>query len=173
MSTRHIYIDETKERGYVPGCQRLIPWLPTSTCACVKNCVAWLRTAAHPKKGEKAQRRKAIIDTADCFTESTPPSMTLAGYGDDHAARAACLRAIVDDIEPGQPTLLVLEQDDTLVRWDRRYRRAGARIRASRYRAIPASAREIRAAVDDPRCDRMVLGAWRRMARARKSGDDR
>ena len=40
-------------------------------------------------------------------------------YDNDHAARTACLRAVVGDVPPVQLTHLVIEQDDTLVRWDR------------------------------------------------------
>ena len=68
---------------------------------------------------ESDSRRKAIIDTV--IAAGVTATVYDAGrrYGDDHASRAACLRAIVDDMGTGQPTLLVLEQDDTLVRWDR------------------------------------------------------
>jgi hypothetical protein len=34
-------------------------------------------------------------------------------------ARAACLQAVIDDVKAGQQTLLVLEQDDSLIHWDK------------------------------------------------------
>jgi hypothetical protein len=40
-------------------------------------------------------------------------------YPSELEARAACLRAVIEDLADGQQTLLVLEQDDSLLRWDK------------------------------------------------------
>jgi hypothetical protein len=41
-------------------------------------------------------------------------------YGRELDARQACLRAVVDDVTPHPGSMLILEQDDSLLDWDRR-----------------------------------------------------
>ncbi len=41
-------------------------------------------------------------------------------YGRELDARQACLRAVVDDVAPHAGSMLILEQDDSLLEWDRR-----------------------------------------------------
>lgn len=118
MSTRHVYIDETKERGYVLVASAHLGPDVDAVRKDLRRLVLRGQQRIHMAK-EGDARRKAIIDTVIAAGVSATVYDAGRRYGDDHAARAACLRAIVDDIEPDQPTLLVLEQDDTLVRWDR------------------------------------------------------
>ena len=47
-------------------------------------------------------------------------------YG-EAVARTKCLQGVIDDIAAGQPTLLVLEQDDSIVQHDRRFLYASVR----------------------------------------------
>ncbi|TXH17415.1 MAG: hypothetical protein E6R06_28860 [Mycobacterium sp.] len=118
MTTRHIYVDETKERGYVMVASTHLGPEVDAVRKELRSLVLRGQNRIHMAK-ESDSRRKAIIDTV--IAAGVTATVYDAGrrYGDDHASRAACLRAIVDDMGTGQPTLLVLEQDDTLVRWDR------------------------------------------------------
>ena len=171
MTTRHIYVDETKERGYVMVASTHLGPEVDAVRKELRSLVLRGQNRIHMAK-ESDSRRKAIIDTV--IAAGVTATVYDAGrrYGDDHASRAACLRAIVDDMGTGQPTLLVLEQDDTLVRWDRQQLvellHASGHRDTARYQA---STREIRTAADDPRCDCLVLGARRRMAAACELSD--
>lgn len=40
-------------------------------------------------------------------------------YRDPLDARSACLQAVISDTTAGEETLIVLEQDDSIIQWDR------------------------------------------------------
>jgi hypothetical protein len=121
VTARHIYIDETKQRGYL-----LVDSLHMATDVdrlrrAMRGLVLPGQTRIHMAKEGNSRRR----EIADIICNSGVSSTIYdAGrrYGSDQlAARAACLRAVVSDTTLGEQTLLVLEQDDSLIRWDRRF----------------------------------------------------
>ncbi|MED5814362.1 hypothetical protein VST63_18525 [Mycolicibacterium sp. 050232] len=69
---------------------------------------------------EKDSRRKEIADAICAAGVSATVYNAGHRYANERAARAACLHAIIDDIRAGQETLLVIEQDDSLLSWDKR-----------------------------------------------------
>jgi hypothetical protein len=68
---------------------------------------------------ERDARRKEIADAIRSAGVSATIYDAGRRYGNELDARAACLEAIIADINADQPTLLVIEQDDSLIRWDK------------------------------------------------------
>jgi len=86
-------------------------------------------------------------------------------YRDEPDARAACLRRLVDDAAHQGDTLLVLEQDDSLLDWDRRRLYALARdaqLPLLRYEHRRASAEPLLAIPDAIAWCWAKGGDWRR-----------
>jgi hypothetical protein len=142
MTARHIFVDETKERGYI-----LVASVHAATD--VEGLRKTLRekfilpgqSRIHMAK-ERDARRRAIAD-AICRADVTA-TIYDAGcrYRDPLDARAACLQAIIDGLPPGEQTLIVLEQDDSILHWDKQFlynavRAAGiaGRVRYAHHRA--------------------------------------
>ena len=121
MTARHIFVDETKEHGYI-----LVATVHIA--ADVDDLRKTLRdkfvlpgqNRIHMAK-ERDPRRRAIAD-AICRAGVTA-TIYDAGcrYRDPLDARAACLQAIIDGLPPGEQTLIVLEQDDSILHWDKKF----------------------------------------------------
>jgi hypothetical protein len=91
-------------------------------------------------------------------------------YGSDQlGARAACLQAVIDDTTAGEQTLLVLEQDDSLIQWDKRllYRtvRAAGRTDTLRYEHRRAKTEPVLAIPDAIAWCWARRGQWRQRIR--------
>jgi hypothetical protein len=118
MTARHVFVDETKERGYVLVAASHAASDVAQIRKAMREFVLKGQTRLHFAK-ESAPRRRAIIG-AIC---GTGVSATVYDAGRRHPsqleARAACLRAVIEDHADEHQTLLVLEQDDSLIRWDR------------------------------------------------------
>src|SRR5437879_1339836 len=118
MTGRQVFVDETKERGYVLVATSHAASEVAQIRKVMREFVLKGQTRLHFAK-ESAPRRRAIIDAI----WATGISATVYDAGRRHrsqlAARRACLRAVVEDHTGEHQTLLVLEQDDSLIRWDR------------------------------------------------------
>jgi uncharacterized protein RhaS with RHS repeats len=119
MTTRHIYVDETKERGYVLVASTHLGSEVDAVRKDLRRLVLRGQHRIHMAK-ESDRRRKVIIDALVAAGVTATVYDAGRRYADDHAARTACLRAIVDDVERDEPTLLVIEQDDSLLHSERR-----------------------------------------------------
>jgi hypothetical protein len=75
------------------------------------------------------QRCPGGADTSICNGHTVTATLYNAGrrYRDPLDARAACLHGIIDALTPDEQTLLVLEQDDSILRWDTKFLRSGVR----------------------------------------------
>lgn len=119
MTTRHVYVDETKRRDYVVVAvviegDHLVP---------VRALVQGLL--------KRGQHRLHMKDEADGRKETIADAFVTAGlhatiydaerrYRTQLQARAACLRQMVDDLAASAAeTLIVIDQDETLVHSDR------------------------------------------------------
>lgn len=118
MTARHIYVDETKERGYVMVASVHLGPETAALRAAIRRLVLPGQHRLHMAK-ESPTRRKAIAE-AIC-SAGVAATIYDAGrrYSNDVSARAACLEALIADIDTNQQTLLVIEQDDSLIRWDK------------------------------------------------------
>lgn len=135
MTARHIFIDETKDRDYLLVASVHVATDVISLRRTMRSLVLKGQNRIHMAK-ESDSRRRAIAD-AICSAGVTATIYDAGrGYADELAARAACLQAVVNDLT-GEQTLLVIEQDDSLMHWDRRflYRtvRAAGRADTLRY----------------------------------------
>lgn len=135
MTARHIYVDETKHRDYLMVAAVVLGEDLTSARAVVQDLLKPGQQHLH-MKDESDGRKEAI---AKAFAAAGLHA-TVYDAGRRHRtqmlARAACLSTLVEDLATTE-TLIVLDQDETLVHSDRRllYRavRAAGREAAFRY----------------------------------------
>jgi hypothetical protein len=119
VTARHIYVDETKERGYVMVASVHIG-KDRDLTKTLRRFILPGQTRLHMAK-ESTARRHQILDAI--IAAQVTATIYDAGrrYGANAlAARAAGLLAIVEDVGQ-QQTLIVLEQDDSLIHWDRKF----------------------------------------------------
>jgi len=113
----HVFVDETKHRGYLIVASVIPPGELDASRKVVRGLVLPGQRRLHMKAESDPRRRtitSAIVDTgiqATVYDAATRYLTQLHG-------RAACLRAVVDDAAGRGDSLLVLEQDDTLLAWD-------------------------------------------------------
>jgi len=70
---------------------------------------------------EGAVRRRKIADAIGRSEVTAVVYDAGRRYSDDLLARAGCLRSIVNGLPADQQALLVLEQDDSILRWDKQF----------------------------------------------------
>lgn len=118
MTTRHIYVDETKARGYVVVASNHLGHEVDKVRKELRTLVLRGQSRIHMAK-ENDSRRKAIIDILVAASVTATVYDADHRYRDDRDARTACLQAIINDVDPSQPALLVIEQDDSLIHSER------------------------------------------------------
>jgi hypothetical protein len=74
----------------------------------------------HMKKESEPRKRMIATAIVDAGIIATVYDAGRS-YRHELDARLACLRALIADLSPGADTLLVLEQDDSLLRWDKQH----------------------------------------------------
>ena len=115
----HIFVDETKRRGYLLVASAVVPGDLDSTRRMLRGLVLPGQRRLH-MKDENDQRRRSIA-TAIAVSGITA---TIYDAGRRHHTererRSACLTALVIDAAAHNHAMLVLEQDDTLVASDRK-----------------------------------------------------
>ncbi len=113
----HIFVDETKHRGYLIVASVIPPGELDASRKLVRGLVLPGQRRLHMKAESDPRRRTitaAVVDTGIQATVYDAPTR----YPTQLHGRAACLRAVVDDAAGRGDSLLVLEQDDTLLAWD-------------------------------------------------------
>lgn len=115
----HIFVDETKRRGYLLVASAVAPGDLDTTRRMLRGLVLPGQRRLHMK--DESNSRKRSIATALVVSGVTA---TIYDAGRRHQGererRAACLTALVVDAAARDDAMLVLEQDDTLVASDRR-----------------------------------------------------
>ncbi|HEX5496901.1 MAG TPA: hypothetical protein VFX70_20255 [Mycobacteriales bacterium] len=113
----HVFADETKERDYLLVAGAILAGDLTAIRSTMRGLVLKGQHRVHMKK--ESDSRKRSIAAAICDT-NVKVTVYNAGRGrrDELDARAACLRALVCDAAAACALMLVLEQDDSLRRWD-------------------------------------------------------
>ena len=116
-SGRHVFVDETKYRGYVLVAAVVLPNDLDSLRKMVRGLVLPGQRRLH-MKDESAPRKRSIA--AAIATSGIRAVAYDAGrrYRTERDRRAACLQAVVTDLAGAGSTTLVLERDDTLLSWD-------------------------------------------------------
>jgi hypothetical protein len=117
--TRHVYVDESKRGGYLLVASMHPPGELAEARSLMRGLVLKGQRRVHMTK-ESDPRRKVIVATL--VGAGIRANVYDAGrrYGRELDAREACLRALVDDIARHPDSMLILEQDDSLLDWDRR-----------------------------------------------------
>lgn len=118
MTARHIYVDETKQRGYVLVASVHIANDLDDLRKAMRGFILRGQTRIHMAK-ESDPRRRTICDAICAAGVNATIYDAGQRYKDPLAARDACLQALIRDITVGEQTLLVLEQDDSIIHWDR------------------------------------------------------
>jgi len=113
----HVFVDETKHRGYLLVASVVVPDDLNSVRRMLRGLVLPGQRRLH-MKDENDQRRRSIA-TAIAVSGVTA-TIYDAGrrYRNERERRAACLRALIIDVARRGDAMLVLEQNDTLLSWD-------------------------------------------------------
>jgi len=164
--TRHVFLDETKQRGYVVAAAAVVSGELDPLRRVVRGLVLPGQRRLHMKTERDSRRREIVAVLVDAAVEVV---IYDAGrrYPTERAARGECLRAVVADAAAAVgETRLVLEQDDSLVRWDGQRlielaRAAECRERV-RYNHLRASAEQLLAVPDAVAWCWARGGEWRR-----------
>ncbi len=116
----HVFVDESKEHDYLLVAAEIPPGDLDATRKLLRALVMPGQRRLHMKK-ESRVRRNAILDTiASAGVTATIYRARRAGRH-ELDAREACLRALVADIAAAGHRMLVIEQDDSLLRWERQH----------------------------------------------------
>lgn len=160
-----IYVDEAKTGGYLLVAAVVLPDDSAAVRAVLRGLVLKGQYRIHMKK-ERDSRKRAIVD-AICASGARA-TIYDAGRGRRYEldARAACLRALVADVAGDDRGLLVLEQDDSLLGWDKQQlielsREFGCRD-TLRYRHERAAAEQLLALPDAIAWCWAKGGEWRK-----------
>jgi hypothetical protein len=151
MSGRHVFVDETKYRGYVLMAAVVLPNDLDSLRKMVRGLVLPGQRRLH-MKDESAPRKRSIA--AAIATSGIRAVVYDAGrrYRTERDRRAACLQAVVTDLAAAGSTTLVLERDDTLLSWDDQrlieFTRAGGCRDTLRYEHRTAATEQLLALPD-------------------------
>lgn len=116
--TAHVFADESKERGYLLVAAVVVPDELAATRALVRGLVMKGQRRVHMTKESDPRRRKIVSALCASGIEAT---IYDAGrrHGSELDARAACLSQLIRDTAAAGPAVVVLEQDDSLLSWDR------------------------------------------------------
>ncbi|MGH3784737.1 MAG: hypothetical protein ACRDR6_10870 [Pseudonocardiaceae bacterium] len=164
MTTRHLFIDETKDRDYLLVASTHSSGDLDALRKLVRGLVLKGQHRIHMKK--ESDSRKRAIAAASC-SAGVKATIYDAGRGarGELEARAACLHAVVGDLDRRVGNLVVLEQDDSLIEWDRRqlYEITRAlQVRGVRYEHRRANAEQLLAIPDAIAWCWAKGGDWRR-----------
>jgi len=113
----HVYLDETKRHSYLVAAAFVLPAVQDELRRVVRGLVLPGQRRLH-MKDERDSRKRAIA--AALVAAGVQATVYDAGvrYSTERLRRAACLQGVVQDAAGRGDTLLVLEQDDSLVSWD-------------------------------------------------------
>ena len=116
----HVFVDETKHRGYLLVASAVPPGDLDPLRKLIRGLILPGQRRLH-MKNENDQRKRSI--TAAITNSDVRATIYTAErrYRTERDSRAACLQALVADIATRGDTILVLEQDDSLIPWDRRH----------------------------------------------------
>jgi len=113
----HVFVDETKQRGYLLVAAVVIPPDLDPLRKLVRSLVLPGQRRLHMKAESDPPRRAIASAIAGSGVQAT---IYDAGrrYRTEPDRRAACLEVLVHDISRRGDDLLVLEEDETLRNWD-------------------------------------------------------
>lgn len=116
MTTRHVFVDETKQRSYP---------MVASTVSDTAGLRASLRELLLPNqrflhmKTERDGRRRQIATTIARAGVEATVYRAAQNHLTEKERRAACLQRLVRDNADGKHSLLILDHDESMLRWDK------------------------------------------------------
>lgn len=119
MSSRHIYVDETKQKDYLLVASVHVADDIDTVRGIIRDLLLPGQRYLHMKDENDGRKRTiaAALVAADI-------KATVYRAGSNHRThnqrRAACLDGLIQDHTQGPETLLVIDRDDTLVNTDRK-----------------------------------------------------
>jgi hypothetical protein len=113
----HIFVDETKRRGYLLVASVVVPGDLDSVRRMLRGLVLPGQRRLH-MKDENDQRRRSIATAISVSGVTATIYDAGRRYRNERERRAACLHALIIDAAQRGDTRLILEQDDTLLSWD-------------------------------------------------------
>lgn len=161
----HVFVDETKHRDYLLVASVVVPAELDVMRKSLRELVLPGQRRLH-MKNESDQRKRAIA--AVIAGSGIVATVYDAGrrYRTDRDRRAACLQALIVDTAARGDALLVLEQDDTLLSWDKQrlieFTRAAGCRETLRYEHRRASVEPLLALPDAIAWCWAKGGEWRR-----------
>ncbi|MFD9705403.1 hypothetical protein [Lentzea sp. NPDC059081] len=115
--TGHVFVDETKEKGYLVTAAALVSGDLAAARRTVRGLIMANQRRIHFHK-ESDQRRKQILDAV---VEIAPAVTIYDGSGcARRRQRDACLVHLVADLAKSGASMLVLEQDDSVLDADKK-----------------------------------------------------
>lgn len=118
MTTRHIYVDETKRRDYLlVASVHLSPDLRAHR-SLVGGLLLPGQRYLHMKDEKEGRKRTIAKAIAASGVEATVYIASAANYRTELPRRAACLRALVEDQAGADDVRMVIDEDEGLVSWD-------------------------------------------------------
>ncbi len=161
----HVYVDETKRRGYLLAAAVVLPADSDAVRRVIRGLVLSGQRRLHMKDEHDSRKRAIAAAIAAAGVQAT---IYDAGrrYRTERDRRAACLQALVTDAARRGDTLLVLEQDDMLLSWDNQrlveFTRAAGCRQTLRYEHRRAAAEQLLAIPDAVAWCWAKGGDWRR-----------
>lgn len=120
MTARHIYVDETKQRTYVLVASVYVSEDIDALRGVVRDLLLPRQRYLHMKDQQAGRKRTIAQALVDAGVQAT---VYRAGphHQTHNDRRAACLRALINDLANGPETLVVLDRDETLVSFDNQH----------------------------------------------------
>jgi hypothetical protein len=116
MTTRHVFVDETKHRGYLMVAATVTDKIGLR--ASLRKLLLPNQRFLHMRDEREGRRRQIAATIAEAGVRATIYRAS-RGYPTEKQSRAACLRRLIHDNADGVQALIILDQDDSLLRWDR------------------------------------------------------
>ncbi len=163
--SRRVFVDETKRRNYV----LVAVSVPTEDLDSLRKIMRGLvlpgQRRLHMKDENDRRRRSIATAIAASGVAATVYDAGQRG-ATERDRRTACLQRLVADVADGLDTIIVLEQDDTLMASDRRVLYAATRqdgcVEAVRYEHSRAGAEHLLSIPDAIAWSWARGGEWRR-----------
>ena len=119
--TAHIFVDETKAKGYLIAAATLLEGGLVVPRRQLQGLILPRQRSLH-MKDESDSRRRQIVDTIIRMGASHGLATVVYDAGRDQSERdrrALCLRALVDDAAHHSRSRIILDLDESLKSWDR------------------------------------------------------
>ena len=115
----HVFVDESKHRGYLLVAVVVLAGDLYEIRKLLRGLVLPGQRRLHMKDESDPRKRLIASAIAGSGVRATVYEAS-SDYRTEREARAACLRELVGDAAQQGHTMLILEQDDTLIAWDRK-----------------------------------------------------